>query len=229
MITDPKQKSEIFRDNETYSFEPFINVVYKRVGNVSDESLAILWRKTSEGFVSLHPNPKNKVLVHTGKDLLHKQLLSPNLFQDLLRKVTTNVEQNMQLEAFTQAAVIKEKDNGATKLVSLHRWCRDVTIGSQTCSFFGPYFGELEPDYLSIYDQWDINSWMATYQYPNFMAKAATVPRERLVKALMSYLDAPQEKRTGAVVYVNEVEDEMRHAGLGTEASARILMIILWG
>ncbi|KAI0386946.1 cytochrome P450 [Hypomontagnella monticulosa] len=70
---------------------------------------------------------------------------------------------------------------------------------------------------------------MATYEYPSFMAKAATVPRERLVKALIAYIDAPRENRSGAVAYVNEVEDEMRQAGLGNEACARILMIILWG
>ncbi|KAI1821858.1 cytochrome P450 [Xylaria intraflava] len=229
VVTRLRQQTEIFRNNDAYSFDPFINVVYHNVGKVSATDLTILWRKPSEGFISLHPNPKQKPLVHTGVDLLHKQVVSSDPFQELVVKVGEMMEQNTQWQAFTQSSVIHHTTDGLTKVVSLHRWCRDITIGSQTCCFFGPYFAELEPNFTDIYDQWDINSWMATYQYPGFMAKAATEPREKLVKALMSYLDAPREKRTGGVAYVNEVEAEMRQAGLGTEACARILMIILWG
>lgn len=95
--------------------------------------------------------------------------------------------------------------------------------------FFGPYLHELEPNYTIIFEQWDINSWMITYQYPAFMCKAATLPREKLVKAWTTYLDASREKRTGGVAFVNELEDEMRHAGLGSEDCTRVLTIILWG
>ncbi|KAI0539579.1 cytochrome P450 [Xylaria digitata] len=45
----------------------------------------------------------------------------------------------------------------------------------------------------------------------------------------MACLDSPREKRIGGVAYVNEVEGDMRQAGLGTEACARVLMIIFWG
>ncbi|KAI0513197.1 cytochrome P450 [Xylaria bambusicola] len=229
VVTNPKHQEEIFKNNDHYSFDPFINVVYHNVGKVSTADLNILWRKSSEGFVSLYPNPKQKVLVHTGLDLLHKQVLSPIPFQELVLKVGGLLEQYSRWESFTKSAVIHHAADSITKVVSLHRWCRDITIGAQTDSFFGPLFAELQPDYTESYDQWDINSWMATYQYPNFMAKAAYEPRERLIKTLVAYLDAPKEKRTGCVAYVNEVADEMRHAGLGTEACARVLMIILWG
>jgi hypothetical protein len=82
---------------------------------------------------------------------------------------------------------------------------------------------------MSIFDEWDINSWMITYKFLKFMAKAATEPRDRLIQTLTRYLDTPREKRPGGVPFVNELEDEERHAGLSSEDSARILMIILWG
>ncbi|KAI0968462.1 cytochrome P450 [Xylaria arbuscula] len=229
VVTHPKHQAEIFRNNSAYSFDPFINIVYRTVGNVSAMDLKTLWRRPSEGFISLHPNPKQKVLVHRGIDLLHKQLLSPGYSQELLSKVGAMIKQNIEWDAFPRSAVIHHTVDGLTKVVSLHRWCCDITVDSQTRSFFGPYLTELEPDYTYIYDQWDINSWMATYQYPSFMARAATEPREKLVRMLMAYFDTPKEKRTGGVAYVNEVEDEMRQAGLGTEACARVVMIILWG
>ena len=80
-----------------------------------------------------------------------------------------------------------------------------------------------------IFDDWDINSWMITSRYPMFMARAATKPRDKLIKSLTRYLESPREKRSGGVPFVNELEDEPRHAGLSNEDSARIPMIILWG
>ncbi|KAK8093350.1 cytochrome P450 [Apiospora hydei] len=231
VVTNPKHKAEIYKNNEAYSYDPFINLAYKRVGNVADTSLDLLWRKVSEGFTSLHPNPKHKVLVHTGIDLFYKQLLSPGPFLDLVDTVAPNIERRLRWDNFAPTTVMNEVDAAAepTKVVSLHRWVRDVAIGAQTCSFFGPYLEEQTPGFLTVYDQYDINSWMATYQYPDFMAKSVTVPRERVVKGITAYLDTPRKKRRGGVAYVNELEDEMRQAGLDTDTCARVLFIILWG
>ncbi|KAK8135164.1 cytochrome P450 [Apiospora sp. TS-2023a] len=227
VVTHPKHKAEIYRNNEAYSYDPFINLAYKRVGNIADSTLEILWRKGSEGFASLYPNPKQKVLVHTGVDLFYKQLLSPGPFQDLVDTVAPNIERRLRWEAFAPTTVISKV--AATKVVSLHRWVRDVAIGAQTCSFFGPHLEEQMPEFTTVYDKYDINSWMATYQYPAFMAKAVTVPREKVVKGITDYLDTPREKRGGGVAFVNELEEEMRHAGLDTDTCARVLFIILWG
>ncbi|KAI1074866.1 cytochrome P450 [Whalleya microplaca] len=227
IVTNPKQVADIFKDDHNFSFDPFIDLVYRGVGNVSEAANTILWRKPSEGFVSLHPNPKQNVLVHTGNALLHKQILTPGSMYDLLGKVLTYIDQGMHWDTFFPTSVISETHEA--KVVSLHRWCRDVLIEAQTRVFFGPYLHELQPNYTTIFDQWDVNSWMITYQYPTFLCKAATVPREKLVKSWTAYLDAPRERRAGGVAFVNELEDEMRHAGLGSEDCARVLMIILWG
>lgn len=199
------------------------------MGNISNTTLTLLWRKVCDGFVSLHPNPKQKVLVHTGRELLHKQLLSLAPSRDLLEKFAASMEHNMKWDEFAPTSIIGQPADSTVKVVSLHCWCRDVTIGSQTDVFFGPSLCELEPNYRLIFDEWDINSWMATYSYPSFMAKAATVPREKLVKIMMAYLDGPLERRAGNVAYVAELEEEMRHAGLDSETCARILFIIMWG
>ncbi|CAH0038131.1 unnamed protein product [Clonostachys solani] len=229
VVSHPRHKTDVFKNTEAYSFDPFINIVYTRVGNVSEDSLVTLWRKVSDGFVSLHPNPRRNVLVKTGQELLHKQVQNPDYFKQLAASVNKNMEDRMRWNTFAPAAVINEMPQSSTKVVSMHRWVREVTIGAQTRSFFGPLLEDILPNFTEIYDLWDINSWMATYQYPDFMAKAATRPREQLVDAIMKFLDTPKEKRTGGVPYVSEVEDEMRHAGLDTEACARVLMIILWG
>ena len=81
----------------------------------------------------------------------------------------------------------------------------------------------------TIFDEWDINSWMMTYRYPEFPAQAAIRPGERLILILTRYLDLPREKRSGGVPLISELEDEEGQAGLSHDDSARILLIILWG
>jgi hypothetical protein len=71
VFTLSSQISRIFKDGNSYSFDPFIGMGYSGVGNVSREAKTILWRSPAEGLVSLHPNPKLQVLVHTGNNLLH--------------------------------------------------------------------------------------------------------------------------------------------------------------
>ncbi|TGO78796.1 hypothetical protein BPOR_2044g00010 [Botrytis porri] len=70
---------------------------------------------------------------------------------------------------------------------------------------------------------------MITYQIPKFVTNLATKPRDKPIKALAQYLDAPRERRAGGALFVNELEDEERNAGLCFDDCARILMIILWG
>lgn len=227
VLTSPTHSSQVFKDETSFAFDPFIDTIYRGVANVSNEGNTILWRTPTQGFVSLHPNPKKKVLVHTGNALLHKQLLNPQSLHVLTEKVLSYIGETLQWESFFHTSVLSSRAD--TKVVSLHCWCRDVLIEAQSRAFFGDYLRELEPRMTLIFDDWDINSWMITYRYPKYMAKAAIEPRDRLIKTLTRYLDTPREKRSGGVPFVQELEDEERNAGLSNEDSARILLIILWG
>ncbi|KAF7863255.1 hypothetical protein EAF04_007337 [Stromatinia cepivora] len=149
------------------------------------------------------------------------------LFQELFGIILKYIEEGTRWDSFSGSDVIAS--NVKTKVASLHCWCRDILITSQTRAFFGDYSLKLEPRMTQLFDEWDINSWMITYQFPDFMAKAATAPRDKLIGALAHYLDAPRERRGGGVPFVNELEDEERNAGLCSENCATILMIILWG
>lgn len=227
VILSPTEASQIFKDDYSFSFDPFIDMIYRGVANVSDNANVLLWRSTKDGFTSLYPNPKEQVLVHTGNALLHKQLLQSQYLQTLTELVLGYIEENTQWDSFPRTTVLSSKED--LKVVSLHCWCRDVLIGAQSRAFFGNHLFRIEPNIISIFDQWDINSWMITYKYPAFAAKAAIQPRDKLITALTRYLDSPRDQRSGGVPFVNELEDEEKNAGLSHEDSARILVIILWG
>ena len=134
IIMSPSDALQVYKDEASFAFDYFIDTVYKGVGNVSDEANIILWRTPKEGFSSLHPNPKGKVLVHTGNALLHKQLLQPQPLQELSEKVLNYIEGNLRWDSFSDTSVLSSSAD--SKVVSLHCWCRDVLLEAQTRAFF---------------------------------------------------------------------------------------------
>lgn len=119
--------------------------------------------------------------------------------------------------------------NADAKILSLHRWCRDESIGTQAQAFFGQYHRELLPYKTTISDEWVLNSWMIIYQSLDHLAQAAMRPRGGLIKTFNHYLDSPRDRRSGGVPSVNEVEDEERQARLNDDDSARILLVTSLG
>lgn len=227
IVTSTKDAEHIYADKTSFAFDFFAELIYRSIGGVSNETIKILWRTPKEGFISLWPNPKEDVLVHTGNALLHKQMQQPELIKDLSEKALSNIEQRIRWDAFLPSSILSETPS--VKAVSLHCWCRDVTIDAQNKAFFGDYLHKLSPDITSLFDQWDINSWMMTYSLPSPFNKKASVPRDKLIGILHQYLDAPREKRTGGVPFVEELQDECISGGLSHNDIARVLFIILWG
>ncbi|KAK6829637.1 hypothetical protein PG987_010221 [Apiospora arundinis] len=196
IVSDPAEQSLIYKDSSSYSINGSIDMIYKCAGEVSPDAHKNLWHGPEDGFQSLHPNPKGQVLVHMGYSLLHKQLLQPEKSQELIQKNVSYIEQYTGSGAFFDTSVLASNAKG-DQVVSLHKWCLEVLIESQTRIFFGKTFREIQPDYKTLFDAWDFNSWMMTYQYPHFLAKAATRPRNALFKALTQYLDMPETNGTG--------------------------------
>ena len=207
-MIDPKLADQVFKDVESYSTDSMFDTIYRRVADVSRKGHKTLWRKPSEGFVWLHPNSKKEVLVHTGYDLLHKQVLQPQPGQDLTERVIDHIEQTMRWDCFFDATILAQ--NPDAKVFSLHYWCRDVLVEAQSWALFGEYLRELEPMLTTIFDEWDFNSWMMVYQVPKIMAQSATVPRDRLIEEFKRYLESPLETRAGGVPFVIEREAEER-------------------
>ena len=148
VLMSPSDASQVFKDESSFAFDSFINMVHRGVGNVSDEA-KILWCTPKEGFTSLHLNPHGKVLVHTGNALLHKELLTPSCLQEFTGKVIGYIEDNMMWESFFDTGVLSSNAN--TKIVSLHCWCRDVLIEAQNRAWSGQYIRELEPRMTVIF------------------------------------------------------------------------------
>ena len=228
VLISPSHVTEVFKNATTFTFDSTVQTIHKGVATVSPEGYETLWRTPSEGYDSLHGNPNNKVLAYRGNDILHDQVLPGQNLEDLTQTFLGHLEASTRHETITKKCVLATDCHVSKKVVSLQAWCMNTLIDVASRSVFGDYLLEVEPSLPEIFQSWDENSWMITYQYPAFLASAATKPRDRLIQAFTHYLETPREERGKTGYFVNEEEDEERHAGLSTKDSAKLMMIISW-
>ncbi|KAM7214823.1 Cytochrome P450 [Rhypophila decipiens] len=222
VVTDPQQAAEILCNDDSYTSDPFLDALCRTVGGVSIPGSQTLWKK---GRLNSNANNKTSSLVHKCHDILLNQLSSPNSNTKVVSLIETAARNGIP----SSTEISHTKDN--IKVVSLHCWCRDILIKAQMDLFFGPSLvDEIEPDTISLFDSFDANSWMLAYQYPSFLAKQATMPRENLVRALQTYLDSVADKKDNDEhnpVFAPVIE-EMKSAGLSHEDCARVLLVMFW-
>lgn len=123
-----------------------------------------------ESFESQHPNPKKMPLAYTDNELFHKQVLPGAPLEDLTRHFMSQLESTTRWDSF-QKSVIAAASSESEKVVSLHQWKLQVLADAAIRSFYGDALPRLLPDINSIFDQWDMNSYMTTYRYPAFVAQ----------------------------------------------------------
>ena len=203
-----------------------VRTIHTAVATVSSEGLKTLWRTPAEGYNSLHGNPGNKVLAYRGADILHEQVLPGQHLEELTHRFLGHLETSTRWDSFTSKYTLASDES--RKILSLHSWCMNILVDAATRAFYGDYLFELEPSLTQIFHQWDENSWMKTYQYPDFLAGPAVKPRNMLIRTFTKYLESSRERRGNAAYYVNAEEDEERHAGLSTKDSAKLTMLIYW-
>lgn len=226
VLTSPDDLSEVYKNTSTLTFDGLIRSLHKGVVSVTTDGFETLWRTPAEGYEALHPNPGNKVLVHYGNDILRNHLLPGQRLESLTLRFLAYIEKTMQWDNFFQPSILASSK--LEKIVSLKSWSLEVLVDAATKTIFGEILVELEPSMSQTFSTWDDNSYMVTYRYPSFLAKAAIRPRNKLIKALLKYLETPKEERKCEVEFVRELEDEQRHAGLSNLDSARVFFLIFW-
>lgn len=225
VVNSPRLVDQVVADNSTFTFDPFIRDLYDGLVQMSAQGQEIMWKKPEEGYKALAPNPKGKVLVHIGLDLLHKQLLQPDCMTDLFNTSFNEMRRLLDWDSANRFGIMNETPD--VRVASLYRWVRDLLIRAQADTFFGPEINEMEPNLARLWDNWSLNSWMLSYGYPAFLTTSVTEPRDRMIKVVTDFMNIPFSERRGGTPFVRELETEMRHAGLAQEDCAKVLVIIL--
>jgi len=77
--------------------------------------------------------------------------------------------------------------------------------------------------------EFDKNCWQMFYGYPLFLSKPMTIPKAKLISALVQFLNIPIEERDGMSWFVKSWEEETRRVGLPIEEIATIMLIQYFG
>lgn len=86
ILTSAEHVADMYKNTADLSFDGLLKMIHWGVANVSPQGFQTLWRTSEEGFESLYPNPKKRVLVYIGNALLHKQVLSGAPLEELTKR-----------------------------------------------------------------------------------------------------------------------------------------------
>ncbi|KAJ5738154.1 cytochrome P450 [Penicillium malachiteum] len=227
MATTASQITAIEKQPSTYSFEPFLDIMYADFAQVHPQRKPFLWQRPSEGSKELFPNPKKLPPSILGVGMLHQQLQRPDLLHGYMSKSLSATNKALEWESIHPNSILASSEE--LKVVSLDNIVCETLFDAQTTSFFGPYLLKLEPNLLFTLKDWDLNSWRVSYKLPSFLAGQATGPRGQMIDVLTQYFSAPAHLRSGCVPFINEVYAEYKQAGLSDRDIGGIIFTILWG
>ena len=120
IVTSAELLGAVYKNTTDLSFDGLVKIVHRGAANVSAQGFQTLWRTPQEGFQSLHPNPKDQVLVHTANALLHKQLLPGAPLEELTSRFLTLVEKSTRWDSFFPCSVLAIGPGDHERVVSLH-------------------------------------------------------------------------------------------------------------
>jgi hypothetical protein len=112
--------------------------------------------------------------------------------------------------------------------VPLWQFCSEIQVKVAGDVYFGDTLGQVEPDYVRTFLEFDDLCWQILYQYPSFMTTKLTTAMKKMQGALERYLRIPQSQRN-SVFQIKTEEDELRRIGVSEHDMAILFFNIFWG
>lgn len=177
---------------------------------------------------SLHPNPSNKHMTHLGAAFFVTQLIPGQNLNDVQDIALRIMGEKLTWEHLSAARLIGSATDSAARDVSLLQWASRTMIESTTTAFFGPALLKIEPSLAEVFTRFDDKIWKMLYSVPYPFAKDMLEPKERLHRALATYLQLPKHERQGESWFIRTFEQEARARGISSHDIARCLAMVYW-
>ncbi|KAI0381915.1 putative cytochrome p450 [Hypomontagnella monticulosa] len=229
IVTEPHHTTEVYKNDETLSFEMFVQDLFTSNGYSRkglDATYAKLPRDKS-GF----PNPQG-VSFGSFVQQMHMHQLYPGKNLQVLEDNFRNwFDRNLSLlelkKMCSQYATIG--NDGSIEML-LGRWCSDISIRSGEDAYFGDMLSRINPTLADDFIAFDDLGWQVLYQYPSFLSREMSAARAKVQHSFREYLKIPQKQRSasGAIWLINAMEDEAKALGVCTEDIAVLLFNIYW-
>lgn len=118
-------------------------------------------------------------------------------------------------------------DDG-TLAVSLFEWISDLFIGFGQEAYFGKKLGEIEPDLVQTFQEFDAAAWQVLYQYPSFLSQGMLKKKSKIQAAMERYFALPVKERSDAAWLTLELEKEMKRLAVSDHDRALFFFQMYW-
>ncbi|KAL8800175.1 MAG: hypothetical protein Q9200_007333, partial [Gallowayella weberi] len=175
-----------------------------------------------------HVSPAGrKRLMDRSRDFHRLQLFPGRQLDDLNAGFITRIEHGTTWNNIPQPCILSSTAD--EMVVSLYKWCGYVLVDAASRGFYGDALVDTSPQIVRDFLEFDKQSWMLFYQYPSFLAKAMTAPRERITQAFDRYIALHSEKKKDAAPYTKALAAEQTDAGISTRDGAIAFQIFHFG
>lgn len=207
---------------DSLSFEQFVQSLMRLNGN--DEHTIRTVYSPLPVNKSGYANPEGLSL-GAMVQRMHVHQLHPGDHSAVLHvKIRDWINRELTFEALS-------KDHGASQLqhatsvqLSLYEWTSTYLVRLGQYVYFGDVLSEVDPHYPDHYMGFDEVIWKMLYQYPSFLCRDMTTPRDRMTASLKKYLGLPpDQRREQAAWLLNVMEDEMKAIGVDDENLAILI------
>lgn len=216
VVTEAKQSAAVYKDTESLSFEEFVQTLMRTNGNDEDTIKKVSSRlaRDKPGF----PNPEGLSLIGLA-ERMHMHQLHPGENLHLLQgKVRDWINRHLNFDVLAKKCTYCPTRSSEYMQLPLYQWTSDYFVRLGQHVYFGEVLDRVDPSYPNAYIVFDEVVWKMLYQYPSFLCRDMTAPRDQMMASLKAYFQLPRnQRRDQAAWIINNMEDEMRAIGVDDE------------
>lgn len=216
VVTQAKQSAAVYKDTESLSFEEFVQTLMRTNGNDEETITKVSSALPSDkpGF----PNPDGLSLIGLA-ERMHAYQLHPGENMTVLRgKVRDWINRQLNFDVLARECTYSPSKSANHIQLPLYQWTSDYFVRLGQHVYFGDVLDKIDPFYPNAYIIFDEVVWKMLYQYPSFLCRDMTAPRDQMMTSLKTYFQLPKSQRRGQAAWiVNAMEDEMRAIGVDDE------------
>ncbi|KAF2849144.1 cytochrome P450 [Plenodomus tracheiphilus IPT5] len=233
VITSAKDTTAIFRNTSQITFDAYVEDMQLRFG-ASPGAVKAIWAKPQEFFLRDRlqnggfPNPHGKALAHVSEAIFKAQLYPGEKLNALSTNFLKIIIERADWKSISESVILERNRDDTERLVSLHRWTRDVLLYAATRAFFGEALFKLDPNVLDYFATFDEDSWQFTYQVPERFARKTYQAKAITQHVFDRYFDLPARERSDANWMILTLESEMRAIGIESRDISAYLLMIYW-
>lgn len=112
--------------------------------------------------------------------------------------------------------------------VSLKDFCAEILVDALTRTMFGRIF-EVEPELVQNLLDFNDDAWMLVLHYPQSTASKLEKARRKILEALISYMQGPDETQPDRAWLITRTMEEQKTLDITDQDRAALLLMTYWG